>query len=127
VFAGEAVDGVAFRHSENLPGRDVTEAESGSPARRRRTRPSRAGADAPAADEPQRKPPTRAERDAERGLRGLIGAGPSQVSLSAAMRARDASRPTDEDLSRADRDTELVRRHYVPTEAAPFEIEPRPR
>jgi hypothetical protein len=43
------------------------------------------------------------------------------------MRARDASRPTDDDLATAERDTELVRRHYVPTEAAPFETDLRPR
>jgi hypothetical protein len=99
----------------------VTE-QSGSPSRRRRTRPPRAGTEAPAvAEQPQRKAPSRAERDAERGLRGLIGAGPSQVGPAAAMRARDASRPTAADLEQAERDTEIVRRHYVPTEAAPFE------
>jgi hypothetical protein len=34
-------------------------------------------------------------------LRALIGAGPSKVGISAALRARDASRPTDEDLAAA--------------------------
>jgi hypothetical protein len=37
------------------------------------------------------------------------------------MRARDASRPSAADLDRAARETEIVRRHYVPTEAAPFD------
>jgi hypothetical protein len=37
------------------------------------------------------------------------------------MRARDASRPTDDDLAAAERDVTIVRRHYVPTEAAPYE------
>lgn len=72
--------------------------------------------------ESQQKPSvSKAERDAERGLRGLIGAGPSQVSLSAAMRARDASQPTPADLAAAELDTDLVRRHYVPSEAPPFD------
>lgn len=56
----------------------------------------------------------RAARDAERGLRGLIGAGPSQVGVSGALRARDAARPTDDDLAAAERDVVVVRRHYTP-------------
>jgi hypothetical protein len=52
----------------------------------------------------------------ERGLRGLVGGGASQVSVSAAMRARDAARPTDEDLAAADRDLQIVRRGWVPRE-----------
>src|SRR3954463_7191250 len=35
-------------------------------------------------------------------LRALVGAGPSKVGTSAAMRARDASRPDDEDLAAAE-------------------------
>jgi len=35
-------------------------------------------------------------------LRGLVGAGPSKVTVSAAMRARDASRPDDEDIAVAE-------------------------
>jgi hypothetical protein len=80
-------------------------------ARRRRTR-HRDGA-APAAPPPVR-PVARAERDAERGLRGLVGSGPSQVGVDGAMRARDASRPTAEDLAAAERDVVIVRRNYVP-------------
>jgi hypothetical protein len=52
--------------------------------------------------------------DLERGLRGLIGPGASQVSLSAAMRARDAARVTDEDLARAEAELEIVRRGWQP-------------
>ncbi|MFB9186965.1 hypothetical protein ACFFX1_53335 [Dactylosporangium sucinum] len=52
----------------------------------------------------------------ERGLRGLVGGGASQVSVSAAMRARDAARPTDEDLAAADRDLQIIRRGWVPRE-----------
>jgi hypothetical protein len=84
-------------------------------ARRRRTR-HREGA-APESAAP--KPPGKAERDAERGLRGLVGAGPSQVGVGGALRARDASRPTDDDLAAAERDVVIVRRHYVPSDAPP--------
>jgi hypothetical protein len=52
----------------------------------------------------------------ERGLRGLVGGGASQVSVSAAMRARDAARPTDADLAAADRDLQIIRRGWVPRE-----------
>jgi hypothetical protein len=57
--------------------------------------------------------------DPERGLRGIVGAGPSQVGLSAAMRARDAARPTAEDLAAAERDLTVIRRHYVPPDTLP--------
>jgi hypothetical protein len=50
----------------------------------------------------------------ERGLRGLVGAGPSQVGVSGALRARDAARPTAADEAAAERDLHLVRRNYVP-------------
>jgi hypothetical protein len=56
------------------------------------------------------------DREAERGLRGLVGSGSSQVSVSAACRARDAARPTDEDLARAERELTIVRRNWVPRE-----------
>jgi len=52
----------------------------------------------------------------ERGLRGLVGGGASQVSVSAAMRARDAARPTEDDLAAADRDLQIIRRGWVPRE-----------
>lgn len=72
------------------------------------------------------KPVAKAERDAERGLRGLIGSGPSQVGISGALRARDASRPTDADLAAAEQDLAIVRRHYVPTDAMPTDRPPAP-
>ena len=34
-------------------------------------------------------------------LRNLVGAGPSQVGVVGALRARDVSRPTDDDLRKA--------------------------
>ncbi|MBA2414966.1 MAG: hypothetical protein H0V64_03570 [Geodermatophilaceae bacterium] len=52
--------------------------------------------------------------DAERGLRGLVGAGPTQVDIRAAMRARDASRPRPADLAAAETDLVIIRRHWQP-------------
>jgi hypothetical protein len=66
-----------------------------------------------AAPRPTRRP------DAERGLRGIVGSGPSQVGVVGAMRARDAARPTAEDLAAAERDLLIVRRYYVPPDADP--------
>lgn len=60
--------------------------------------------------------PNTGERDTERGLRGLVGSGSSQVSVWAAARARDAARPTDEDLRRAEQELTIVRRRWVPRE-----------
>lgn len=59
------------------------------------------------------------ERDPERGLRGLVGPGASQVSVSAALRARDASRPTDADLAAAQQDLVIVRRGWTPRAELP--------
>lgn len=63
----------------------------------------------------QPRPIRRAET--ERGLRGLVGAGPSQVGISGALRARDAARPRPEDIEAAERDLIIVRRNYVPPDA----------
>jgi hypothetical protein len=65
-------------------------------------------------EEPAEPPAT--DRDTERGLRGLLGSGSSQVSVSAAARARDAARPTEEDLRRAEGELTIVRRRWVPRE-----------
>jgi hypothetical protein len=81
-------------------------------------------------EEPDEPPPTPeeepphlvgapAETHSERGLRGLVGGGSSQVGVSAALRARDAARPTDDDLARADTDLVIVRRGWVPREDLP--------
>ncbi|GIE81575.1 hypothetical protein Aph02nite_75250 [Actinoplanes philippinensis] len=59
------------------------------------------------------------DRESERGLRGLVGSGSSQVSVGAALRARDASRPTDEDLAAAERDLPIIRRNWLPREELP--------
>lgn len=89
------------------------------------------GAAQPAPAPPVERPPaegTEAARpkwrpgrrpDLERGLRGIVGAGPSQVGVVGAMRARDAAQPTAEDLAAAEQDLVIVRRHYVPPDADP--------
>jgi hypothetical protein len=59
------------------------------------------------------------DRETERGLRGLVGSGSSQVSVGAALRARDAARPTDQHLADADRNLTIVRRNWVPREDLP--------
>jgi hypothetical protein len=55
----------------------------------------------------------------ERGLRGLVGSGSSQVSVTAALRARDAARPTEEQLAEADTGLVIVRRNWTPREDPP--------
>ncbi len=59
------------------------------------------------------------DQQTERGLRGLVGGGSSQVSVAAALRARDAARPTEADLAAAERDLVIVRRGWVPREELP--------
>src|SRR5690349_18674801 len=54
------------------------------------------------------------DRETERGLRGLVGGGSSQVGVGAAMRARDATRPTDEQLSAAEENLIIIRRGWTP-------------
>lgn len=59
------------------------------------------------------------DREGDRGLRGLVGAGSSQVSLDAALRARDASRPSAADLAEAERRVVLIRRNWTPRNDSP--------
>nr|MDT0659036.1 hypothetical protein [Micromonospora sp. DSM 115978] len=59
------------------------------------------------------------DRDGERGLRGLVGSGASQVSVGAALRARDAARPTEADLAEAEQKLVIIRRNWVPREELP--------
>ncbi|HEU4421621.1 MAG TPA: hypothetical protein VFR67_03660 [Pilimelia sp.] len=93
-----------------------------SPARA--SRPNDSYADtAPLHDpEPDLSRPTATsadEREAERGLRGLVGSGTSQVRTGAALRARDAARPTEEDLAAAEEHLVIVRRNWVPRDDLP--------
>jgi hypothetical protein len=50
----------------------------------------------------------------DRGLRDLVGAGPSRVGVSGALRGRDVNRPTDDDIAEAERDLQIVRRNWKP-------------
>lgn len=52
-------------------------------------------------------------RPARRGD-DLAGSGRTALSPSAALRARDLDRPTDDDLARAEAELVLVRRHWTP-------------
>jgi len=57
--------------------------------------------------------------ESERGLRGLVGSGSSQVSVSAALRARDAARPTEAYVADAEANLTIVRRNWMPREELP--------
>ena len=96
------------------------------PGQQRKARPETAAeseAETAAAGDAPESAPRRKSRsrrtDAERSLRGIVGAGSSQVGVVGAMRARDAARPTAEDLAAAERDLVIVRRHYVPPGTLP--------
>lgn len=73
----------------------------------------------PEAPEHRGRRPGPPAEEGERGLRGLVGSGSSQVSVTAALRARDAARPTDDDLAEAEARVVIVRRNWVPREDLP--------
>ncbi len=56
---------------------------------------------------------------AERALRGLVTTRGTQVSWSAALRAREVSSPTAQDMAEAASDLVIVRRNYTPPEPLP--------
>ena len=57
----------------------------------------------------------RAPRDAgDHGLRDIVGAGPSQLGVSGALRGRDVNRPTEADIAEAEQDLVIVRRNWQP-------------
>jgi hypothetical protein len=93
---------------DRTPGRDRATDESDTPGR----------ADVDRVTSTEREPydshAPGAIDDHERGLRGLVGGGSSQVSVAAAMRARDASRPSDADLAEAQQSLVIVHRGWVP-------------
>jgi hypothetical protein len=95
------------------PARPSPAGLGGVPARPA-TRPGR-----PAAGPRPTAGPGAEEREPERGLRGLVGSGSSQVSVSAALRARDAARPTDAHLADAEANLAIVRRNWLPREDLP--------
>jgi len=98
-------DGTARRRSRAR--QPAAERNPGTTREQRETAGGRGALPAPQAGDP------------DRGLRGLVGAGSTAVPVAAAMRARDASRPTEDDLAAAERELQVVRRHYVPPGAAP--------
>ena len=63
---------------------------------------------------PADAPRTRPESGGDRALRALVSTRSTQLSPTAAMRAREVSTPTAEDLAAAERDLVIVRRHYQP-------------
>ncbi|KAB1905828.1 hypothetical protein J5U46_05585 [Micromonospora tulbaghiae] len=80
-------------------------------------RPTRGGR--PGEPEPRARRAAAPAEEGERGLRGLVGSGSSQVSVTAALRARDAARPTEDDLAEAEQRVVLIRRNWVPREELP--------
>ena len=97
---------------------------AGGNARRSRRRRRTSGlhvegdVEAIAADVPEASRERRGKADTatgtERGLRDLVGAGPSQLGVSGALRGRDVNRPTEAELAEAEREVVLVRRHWRP-------------
>ena len=78
-------------------------------------RPAKAPAEAKAPpDQPAVTAKRRRGDPSERGLRDLVGGGPSQLGPTRAMRARDANRPTEADLAEAAEQVVIVRRHWKP-------------
>lgn len=67
-----------------------------------------------------------AGRSGDGAMRGLVGAGPSKVGISGSMRARDVSRPSREDISRAASDV-VIRRRAQPAPPKPGPPAKRPR
>ena len=78
-----------------------------SPTERRRRIPGRRRQ--PAGENQER---SARDTSGDRGLREIVGAGPSQLGVSGALRGRDVNRPTAEDLAAAERDVVIVRRHW---------------
>lgn len=78
-----------------------------------------AGSDRPAPRRSWSGQPPSDHQNGERGLRNLVGPGSSQVSISAALRARDAARPNENDLAAAEQELTVVRRNWVPREDFP--------
>ncbi len=100
----------------------VTEPAGAGP--RPAARPVRAGPPPPARPvRPVARPTSGAgaggDDQSERGLRGLVGSGSSQVSVGAALRARDAARPTEEQLAEAEAELVIIRRNWMPREDLP--------
>jgi hypothetical protein len=85
----------------------------GEPTPRRRRR-SRREPDAEPPPDPTAPADLDEELAGERGLRGLVGGGLSQVNVRAALRARDATRPGPEHLADAGTNLVIIRRGWSP-------------
>lgn len=109
--------------TKRVPGTADRDGRPPEPASGLPTRTATVHDSAPEPTGPQRQPVTARsaaeDRDGERGLRGLVGSGSSQVSPGAALRARDAARPTETYLAEAEQRVVVVRRHWVPREDLP--------
>ncbi|MET0864865.1 MAG: hypothetical protein ABWZ98_11065 [Nakamurella sp.] len=68
----------------------------------------------PASADGGRRPRSGREEAAERSLRSLVTTRSTQVSPTAALRAREVALPTAADLAEAEQELVIVRRHYVP-------------
>ena len=71
----------------------------------------------PTGELPRRGGRTSREEASERSLRSLVTTRSTQLSPTAALRAREAAQPTDDDLATAEAELTIVRRHYVPPTA----------
>jgi len=101
-----------------LAGSAVPEAQhafAGSPGTAAATGPSHPPEHGrPSGEGPRRSYRTPREDQSERSLRALVTTRSTQVSPTAAMRAREVAVPAAEDLLAAAADLVLVRRHYIP-------------
>ena len=93
-------------------------ADGSTARRRRRSRahhtPAGAVNDASVPTPPKRNRPAGGTGGGERGLRDLVGGGPSQLGVDGALRGRDVNRPTAQDLARAEEQLVIVRRNWKP-------------
>ncbi|HSY15228.1 MAG TPA: hypothetical protein VK816_04510 [Jatrophihabitantaceae bacterium] len=62
--------------------------------------------------DPDARPRPRQRTGPDGGLRDLIGAGPSQLSRSKALRGRDVNQPTEDELADAEQALVIVRRDW---------------
>jgi hypothetical protein len=76
--------------------------------------PTKATGQPPRAANKKSKPGDAGNRDVERNLRELVGAGPSQLSVGRALRVRDADQPSEADLAQAEAELIIVRRNWAP-------------
>jgi hypothetical protein len=73
----------------------------------------------PTGTDPGRRPRPSGQDNGERSLRSLVTTRSSQVSPTAAMRAREVAVPDAADLAAAEAELVIVRRHYVPPTSLP--------